>query len=206
MATGSLAHTTPGFLELTAETAYDLPAAQRILDEAGWVPGADGIRVKNGQRLSFEVTFSQAFAGNQAILELLQQQVRAAGIDIRLGLVANAEYTVKQNSKDFDAIYYNVTRADGDIVRTNFGLDGRNLNARGPIPALDTALSEQLGTVDKAERTRFIEQAQRLLLSEGLWIPTIELSQAIGVANTVQDLKFEASARLQFYDTWLSGR
>ncbi|WP_280436240.1 ABC transporter substrate-binding protein [Nocardia carnea] len=205
-ATSPLAHTTPGYADLAADTGFDLPAAQRILDEAGWIAGADGIRVKDGQRLSFGVLFSQVFAGNQAILELLQQQLRAAGVDLRLEPASNADYTVRQNTKDFDTIYYNTTRADGDILRTNFGLDGRNLNAREAIPALDTALSGQLRTLDTGERNRLIGEAQRLLLAEGLWIPTIELSQAIGVAGTVQDLTFEASARLQFYDTWLSGR
>ncbi|WP_280398619.1 ABC transporter substrate-binding protein [Nocardia carnea] len=205
-ATSPLAHTTPGYVDLSADTRFDLPAARRILDAAGWIPGADGIRVKDGQRLSFGVLFSQVFAGNQAILELLQQQLRAAGVDLRLELASNADYTVRQNAKDFDTIYYNTTRADGDILRANFGLDGRNLNARGAIPALDAALSGQLRTVGTAERARLIGTAQRLLLAEGLWIPTVELSQAIGVSGTVRDLKFEASARLQFFDTWLSGR
>lgn len=205
-ATSPLAHTTPGYVDLSGELGFDLDAAKRTLDAAGWAPGGDGIRVKNGARLSFGVLFSAAFAGNQAILELLQQQLRSAGVELRLEPAANADYTVRQNTKDFDTIYYNVTRADGDILRANFGLDARNLNDRGAIPALDTVLSGQLAAVDTAARAGLIGEAQRLLLDEGLWVPTIELSQAIGVGNTVQALTFEASARLQFYDTWLSGR
>ncbi|MBF6241002.1 ABC transporter substrate-binding protein [Nocardia otitidiscaviarum] len=203
-ATGTLAHKTPDYADLSAELGFDTNAARRILDAAGWVPGADGIRVKDGQRLSFGVLFTAVFAGNQAILELIQQQVRPAGIDLRLEPVANAEYTARQNAKDFDAIYYNSTRADGDILRTAFGLE-RNLNARGPIPQVDDALSGQLSAGDPAERARLIGEAQRAVLAAGLWIPTIELSQAIGASNAVRDLKFEASARLQFHDAWLSG-
>ncbi|NUS94782.1 MAG: ABC transporter substrate-binding protein [Nocardia sp.] len=206
VATSPLAHTTPGYIDLSGDLEFDIDTAKRELDAAGWAPGADGIRAKNGERLSFGVLFSAAFAGNQAILELLQQQFRAAGVELRLEPAANADYTVRQNTKDFDTIYYNVTRADGDILRANFGLDARNLNDRGAIPALDAVLSGQLATVDAAKRAQQIGEAQRLLLDEGLWIPTIELSQAIGVANTVGGLTFEASARLQFFDTWLSGR
>ncbi len=33
---------------------YDLAKAKALLDEAGWKPGADGIRVKDGKRLSLE--------------------------------------------------------------------------------------------------------------------------------------------------------
>jgi peptide/nickel transport system substrate-binding protein len=205
-ATSSLASSTPGYQDLSAELAYDPGKARTLLDQAGWTPGGDGIRVKNGERLSFSVIFSQVFAGNQAIIELVQQQLRQVGVELKLDLVSVAETTSRQNTKDFDTTYYNSTRADGDILRTAFGIDGRNLNVREPIPALDDALTGQLSTADTAARTALIHTAQQEVLDEGLWIPTVELSQAIGAGSSVQDLKFEASARLQFFDAWLSGR
>jgi peptide/nickel transport system substrate-binding protein len=205
-ATSPLASTTPGYTDLSARLAFDPAKARTILDQAGWVPGADGIRAKNGERLTFSVLFSQVFAGNQAILELVQQQLRQAGVELKLDLASVAETTARQNSKDFDTFYGNTTRADGDILRTSFGLDGRNLNARGPIPPLDDALNGQVATVDTTVRNGLIHTAQEQVLEAGLLIPTVELSQAIGAGMNTQDLKFEASARLQFFDTWLSGR
>ncbi|WP_069165085.1 ABC transporter substrate-binding protein [Nocardia altamirensis] len=205
-ATSTLASSTPGYQDLSAQLAYEPAKARTILDQAGWVPGGDGIRVKNGERLSFSVLFSQVFAGNQAIIELVQQQLRQAGIELKLDLVSVAESTARQNAKDFDSTYYNTTRADGDILRTSFGLDGRNLNVRGRIPALDDALDGQLSTVDGGTRTGLVRTAQTQVLDAGLWIPTVELSQAIGVGAAAQDLRFEASARLQFFDAWLSRR
>lgn len=202
-ATGTLASATPGYIEL-ADVTYDPQKAEQILDDAGWVPGPDGIRVKDGQRLSFPVLFSSVFAGNQAILELVQQQIRAVGIDLQLDLVSTPESTARQNAGDFEASYYNSTRADGDILRTAFGLDGRNLNQRTLVPELDDVLSRQLSTTDPAARAALVGQAQQLVLDNGLWIPTVELSQSIGAGANVADLKFEASARLQFFDTWLS--
>ncbi|MFI9505561.1 ABC transporter substrate-binding protein [Nocardia sp. NPDC052566] len=205
-ATGALAAATPGYQDLSAVIAYDPATSRAILDKAGWVPGPDGIRVKNGERLSFSVMFSQVFAGNQAIIELLQQQVRQVGVELKLDLVSFAETSARQNSKDYDATYYNSTRADGDILRTQFSVDGRNLNVRERIPQLDDALDGQLSSVDQAARNAQLRTAQQTILDQGLWIPTVELSQAIGVNAAVHDLKFEASARLQFFDTWLSGR
>ncbi|EME19850.1 ABC transporter substrate-binding protein [Rhodococcus triatomae] len=202
-ATSTLASRTPDYVALS-DVTYDPDAAKKILDDAGWVPGPDGIRAKDGTPLSFSVTFSSVFAGNQAILELVQQQLRQVGVDLRLDLVSTAEQTARQGTKDYDSTYYNSTRADGDILRTAFGLDGRNLNARGPVPELDEVLAAQLRTTDPQQRGELIERAQQLVLDNGLWLPTVELSQAIGAGPTVQDLTFEASARLQFFDTWLS--
>ncbi|MFD3593294.1 ABC transporter substrate-binding protein [Nocardia sp. NPDC058640] len=204
-ATSTLAAATPAYADLSSKLAYDPTKAKSILEQAGWLPGPDGIRVKNGERLSFSVTFSQVFAGNQAILELVQQQLRQVGVELKLDLVSFPESTARQNSKDYDAIYGNSTRADGDILRTAFSLTGRNLNVRGPIPALDDTLNNQLSANDPATRADLIKTAQQQILDNGLYIPTIELSQAIGAAAHTQDLKFEASARLQFFDTWLSG-
>ncbi|KIA65047.1 ABC transporter substrate-binding protein [Nocardia vulneris] len=205
-ATSVLASSTPGYRDFSARLAYDPTKAKSILDQAGWVPGGDGIRVKDGVRLSFSVLFSQVFAGNQAIIELVQQQLRQIGVELKLDLVSIAETTARQGTKDFDTSYGNTTRADGDILRTSFGLDGRNLNAREAVPALDDALNGQLSTADTATRHTLIGTAQQQVLDAGLLIPTVELSQAIGASSTTQDLKFEASARLQFFDTWLSGR
>ncbi|WP_309230255.1 ABC transporter substrate-binding protein [Nocardia sp. SYP-A9097] len=201
-ATSVLASATPGYLDLSARVKFDQAAARQVLDAAGWVPGADGIRVKDGQRLSFGVLFAAAFAGNQAILELTQQQVRTVGIDLRLEPTSVAENTTRQNNKDYDVVYYNVSRADGDILR-QFAVNGRNLNARSETDKLDTLLTQQLEATDTAARTRILGEAQNAVLDDGLWIPTIELSQAIGVAGPVADITFDASARLQFHDTWV---
>ena len=54
--------------------AYDLARAKRILDQDGWVPGPDGVRVKNGRRLEFTLT---AAAGQQ--LRAIEQDVLVAG-------------------------------------------------------------------------------------------------------------------------------
>ncbi|RDI67575.1 ABC transporter substrate-binding protein [Nocardia pseudobrasiliensis] len=204
-ATSSVGSKTPAYVDLSARLGHDPEAARRILDQAGWRPGGDGIRVKDGARLSFGILFGRSFAGNQAILELIQQQLRSVGVEVRLEPASDGEYSARQAAKNFDSLYYNMTRADGDILRTTFGLDGANLNVRAPLPELDRVLSEEQQSTDTAARAQLIGAAQGQVLDNGLWIPTIELSQAIGVSAAVSDLRFEASARLQFFDAWLRG-
>ncbi|WP_045824210.1 ABC transporter substrate-binding protein [Williamsia herbipolensis] len=204
-ATGVLSVKTPGYQRSDAVT-FDPERARSILQQAGWTPGPDGVRTKNGARLSFSILFSAVFAGNQTILELVQQQLRKVGVDARLDLVSLPESTSRQNSGDFDATYYNSTRGDGDILRTAFSVTQRNLNQqRVPNAALEQAFVGELSTTDVAARNRFFAQAQQQILDNGLWIPTVELSQAIGVGPRAHAVTFDASARLQFYDTWVNG-
>ncbi len=203
-ATGVLSVKTPGYQRADAVT-FDPERAKSLLQQAGWIPGSDGVREKNGTRLRFSILFSAVFAGNQTILELVQQQLRKVGVDAQLDLVSLPESISRQNSGDFEATYYNSTRGDGDILRTTFSVDQRNLNQAKPIPALEQAFVGELSTTDVASRNRFFAQAQQQILDNGLWIPTIELSQAIGVGPRAHAVTFDASARLQFYDTWVNG-
>ena len=48
---------------------YDVDTAKKLLDEAGWAPGADGVRAKDGQRLSFTM---YGIGGNNIHIQMLQ--------------------------------------------------------------------------------------------------------------------------------------
>jgi ABC-type transport system substrate-binding protein len=47
---------------------YDTTRARALLDSAGWLPGPDGVRVKDGRRLEFGITTPVSERGAQAVL------------------------------------------------------------------------------------------------------------------------------------------
>jgi peptide/nickel transport system substrate-binding protein len=60
---------------------FDQAGARRLLDEMGWRPGADGIRVKDGRRL--EIVIASGFPSpelQRPIPEVLQSQLRQIGV------------------------------------------------------------------------------------------------------------------------------
>lgn len=61
---------------------YDPEKAASLLDEAGWTVGADGIREKDGQRLSFEMYYSEGYAPYETQVPYMQQAWREAGIEM----------------------------------------------------------------------------------------------------------------------------
>ncbi len=60
---------------------YDPAKAKALLDEAGWKVGADGIRVKNGQRLSFQYSTQTESIGGQLIQSQVQRYWHEVGAD-----------------------------------------------------------------------------------------------------------------------------
>jgi len=62
---------------------FDPVGARRLLDEAGWVVGSNGVREKDGKRLSFEFIHTTSTTG-AAISEELQSAWHDIGIDTQL--------------------------------------------------------------------------------------------------------------------------
>ncbi|MEZ0165286.1 ABC transporter substrate-binding protein [Kineococcus sp. LSe6-4] len=196
--TSALSVSTPGAPDDAADLARDLAGANRLLDAAGWTRGADGIREKAGRRLTFTVLFWQP---TSAVLELVQQQVREAGIDLQLKQGTTADTAAQQSSGDYDVLFYNLTRSDPDVLRTIFSTDTRNVNQR-PRGAVDDLLAEQSSTTDATQRAQLVARASQLLVQEAHSIPLIELSTVIAASDDVHDLQFEGSSRLWIHDAW----
>ena len=76
--------------------AFDMDKANQLLDEAGWVKGADGIREKDGQKLEIKFLCSE---GN-SVLETLIPMVKKTWGDLGVDL--------KQTTVDFSTLLSNV--------------------------------------------------------------------------------------------------
>ncbi|GAA3584846.1 ABC transporter substrate-binding protein [Amycolatopsis ultiminotia] len=64
---------------------FDPAAAKAALDAAGWRPGADGIRVKDGNRLALTAVYGTQLGPTMApAAELMQQEWKDIGVDVAL--------------------------------------------------------------------------------------------------------------------------
>ncbi len=196
-ATSIIAKTTPLYADQSNELAYDPQGARKLLDDAGWKVSEGGIRAKDGQKLAFRLDYWQS----APFLELVQQQLRAIGVDLQLsrspisqvnGLVDAGKYTFQ---------FYNLTRADPDIVRTVFLASGRNVNKRASAK-VDDLLTQSSGTLNAQARAGLIRDANDILLRDGHSIPLVELATVTATGKNIHGLHYEASSRLQFYDAW----
>ncbi|WP_352303572.1 ABC transporter substrate-binding protein [Kineosporia sp. NBRC 101731] len=203
-ATSVLAHTTPGYEDLSGKLAFDLDKAKRLLEDDGWSAGADGIREKDGKKLSLTITWFANSPTNQPSLELIQQQLRQAGIAVELQQNEISQFATILQTGDFELAWGNVTRADPDILRTQFSTSLANFY-QVPETDLEKTLTQQAGTIDEAARDELVAQAQEDLVENAYTVPVVELQTKLGVAQRVHDLNFEASSRIQLHDTWLNG-
>lgn len=199
-ASGVLARSTPGYLDQSAALAYDPAGAKKLLDDAGWEPGSGGIRSKNGTRLSINVTYPSIDTIDSPALELLQQQWRTIGVDLKLRGLPITQLSPDQDAGDYDLLAFSQTRADGDVLRTVFSTQAKN-RARLPAGAgLDTQLAQQNRTSDTAQRNGILAAIQRDILDLGYTVPLYEYGSLVATSGAVHDYSLDGS----FHDTWLS--
>ncbi|MGZ3496947.1 MAG: peptide ABC transporter substrate-binding protein [Vulcanimicrobiaceae bacterium] len=93
------------------EPGYDPRGADALLDAAGWRRGPDGVRQKNGKRLSLVyVQFPESTTGVR-VATTVQQELRERGIDVSLKSVSNAQLFLPESrggtlaSGNFDVAY-----------------------------------------------------------------------------------------------------
>ena len=62
-------------------TEYDPEKAKQLLEEAGWKPGSDGIRQKDGTRLRLKITTTTGNKLREMVEQVLVAQMKAVGIE-----------------------------------------------------------------------------------------------------------------------------
>ena len=134
--------------------------ARTLLTEAGWVPGADSIRMKNGKRLAFTLITQSGFAIRENVAQALQQAFRDVGVDMQVKLLDGTTISSVWFSGKFDAMLHWWQMGADPELTLFFASDrtppaGRNINYVN-----DSALTSLLY---RADRTASVTQRNALL-------------------------------------------
>lgn len=172
VATGYLDPVTK-FYDPTAKVpGYDLAAATKLLDQAGWSKmDAAGYRVNgSGKELDLTVPVSNATTISP-VYDLLQAQLKAnLGINLILKVEPAAQYTTDRYSGNYDllaGVWHTNTpdvlyiKYDSTQIPTAKHL-GQNL-AKLDDPTLDAILEKARETTDTAQLAKLYAQAQHRL-------------------------------------------
>ncbi len=103
--------------------AYDPERAEELLEQAGWTMGSDGVRVKDGERLSIGLfTRRGSVTGDFEIAELVQGMLADVGVEVDLQVFESASFVpavtvVKEDSTYHMAnLTYGVVTGDAEYV------------------------------------------------------------------------------------------
>ncbi|HEJ9060830.1 TIGR04028 family ABC transporter substrate-binding protein [Serratia fonticola] len=211
-----IASSAAGFVDLSDKLTFDLAKANRLLDEAGWQKGSDGLRQKEGKKLLLTVYESLPQPQNKAVLQLVSQQWGKVGARLNI-LAGDAGSRVADNldPQKTPASVVEVGRADPDVIKSQFyptnrdGLlqqGGTSQNSKFIDNSLNQLLLGIASEVDPAKRLQIAGEAQKYLLDQAYVIPFFEEPQVFAGALYLKGVNFEAVGRPSFYGAWLEKR
>jgi peptide/nickel transport system substrate-binding protein len=96
----------PGDVTKGVFPVYDVGAAMKLLDGAGWLMGGDGIRTKNGQPLTVTAIYRPNSPQIAAAMEYIAQQWKNIGVKTNLVAQTNSAFgAVMYGTLDYDVAY-----------------------------------------------------------------------------------------------------
>jgi peptide/nickel transport system substrate-binding protein len=217
VATSVLAREAAGYSDLSAKLAFDQDQAKRLLDDAGWKPGADGIREKDGAKLSLTIYESLPQPQNKAVLQLVSQQWSKVGVKLNVLAGDSGSKTVDNLDPEKTPVAVAmVGRADPDVIKSQFYPSNRDalLQKGGSSskvksftdPTLNALLEAETSRVDPAQRLKDVADVQNHLIDNAYVIPIFEEPQVFAAAPYLHGLSFEAVGRPSLYGIWLDKR
>ena len=190
----------------------DVEAAKAILDAAGWKPGADGVRAKNGVKLEFTVGTT---SGNQARIlaeQIIQQQLTKIGVKMT---IKNAPDILDTNMVGFDyqtLIFAWVASPDpysNNVIWLSSAIPARctkRLSKAGQCndsglnftkvrdPKVDDLLNATDRTADPTERAALYNEADKQLAENGVTvIPLFQKPTQLGYKKSISGVQDNAT-------------
>jgi peptide/nickel transport system substrate-binding protein len=172
---------------------FDTARANALLEEAGWKRGADGIRLKDGQPLSFTLITQAGYAIRENVAQAVQKQLKDVGVDMKVRLVDGTSISAQWFSGEFEALLHWWQMGADPEMTLFFASDrspprGRNINY-----VQDEELTRLLyasdRTVDQTRRGDLLRRAQRRVAELAVEIPLYNTSKIDAVPATLRNFK-----------------
>ncbi|MCF1482446.1 MULTISPECIES: peptide ABC transporter substrate-binding protein [Rhizobium/Agrobacterium group] len=184
----------------------DIDGANKLLDDAGWKKGSDGIRAKNGVKLNFLYLTStnSVRQGTQALVKDMWSQI-GVGAELR-NVSASVFFGGDPSSPDTFQKFY----ADVEMYTNNFdgtdpeaymaewmcdkipspanGWQGQNM-PRYCDPAYDALVTKLSQTAKIEERVEIVKKLNDMLTEAGAHLPLVYRGQPSAFAASLQGIK-----------------
>ena len=166
--------------------AYDVELVQSMLDEAGWVVGADKIREKDGQKLNIDLLYNSDSVTEKAIAEYLQSEYQKIGISLNIHGEEEQSYRDNMKAGNFDMVFnicwgtpYDPQSSLAAMRAPVYGDYAAQLGLEDKAD-IDQAITDILVSTDETKRQELYTFVLTRLHEDAVYIPlTYECNKAI---------------------------
>ncbi|MFJ2980129.1 ABC transporter substrate-binding protein [Curtobacterium sp. NPDC087082] len=192
---------------------YSPTKAKRLLDDAGWKVGSDGIREKDGEQLTvtFPVSTNQSVPAERSLFQQIQASEKAVGFKVVLQELDLSSWYAALAANEYDVVSAPYTKVGADVLRILY--DSASIT---PAPSgyfanlaqlddleLDDLLQQAAQTSDTSERGDLYEQAQEIILSSGTVLPLYDQQNHFLLRSSVHGVQTTAVSTPWFGTAWI---
>ncbi len=189
---------------------FDLNRAGKILDQAHWAKGADGIRVKNGVRLSFTNSTTSGDPLREQVQQFLQQSFAQLGVEMKISnLPAAVMWGEFWMQSQFDSVIVGssyLIGADPDVTnrlhsRSIAVKGGRGSNnAQYNNPEVDALLDKGARTFDPEARRAIYSRIQELVRRDLPFLPLYQNNAVEGLKKGINGFVPNGNTRTESWN------
>ncbi len=186
---------------------FNLDKAARLLDEAGWTPGSDGIREKDGVRLSFSNSTTTGAHLREQTQQFLQQTFAQIGVEMTIeNLPPAVMWGEFWGQSQFESAMVGITYligADPDVtnrfhskaIAAESG-SGSN-NAQYSNPEVDKLLEEGARTFDTERRKEIYMKVQEIIRDDLPFLPIYLYTNVFGHKAGLEGFEANSNTRTE---------
>jgi len=168
--------------------AYNPGKAEKLLEEAGWTKGSNGIRAKDGKQLSLTLYSNPYLATAKSVDELIAQQLGKIGWKVYIRTYDVVTFGEKVSFGGPAVPAYEVTRSfiDAGTVASILtdANNGENWFALGDSDKKLNELRDKIASAGSAAiRDPLLDELQKYVLGQGYFIPRTQIVQRIYVQS-----------------------
>lgn len=169
---------------------FNLDKARSLLDEAGWIPGPDGIREKDGMRLTFTNSTTTGAHLRQQTQQFLQQTFAEIGVEMTIeNLPPAVMWGEFWGQSQFESVMVGITYligSDPDVtnrfhskaIAAENGSGSNNAQYRND--KVDALLEEGTRTFDVERRKEIYKEVQAIIRDDLPFLPIYRYTNVFG--------------------------
>jgi peptide/nickel transport system substrate-binding protein len=202
LANSPISPTSPYYNPDVASYDYDPALAATMLDEAGWLVGADGIREKDGEKLSFTIINRNSRPERTAIAQAIQAYLKEVNVDVQFEDLENAAWLQRWLSMDWEAVVGGwIIPADPSLTGL-YACEGSNNFTGHCNPELDALMEESDTALDFADRKPLMDAVQTMMAEEGRELPLYYNSLPYVLREDFQNFKGSGTNLGSFWNSY----
>jgi peptide/nickel transport system substrate-binding protein len=180
---------------------FDQAQAKKLLDDAGWKPGSDGIRAKDGVRFSFTHGTTAGNQTRETIQALVQANLKDIGVEMKIANQPASKFFGSFSEgggwvdRTLDMVGFTNGLPSGDpnlepfwstsAIPTKDNPGGLNSSGLSD-PKLDQLLSQQSKELDEAKRKEELLQAQQIIHDDIPMVPMYDRVSINSISKRMQ--------------------